>query len=282
LAFFACPRRIRLEFGADVVTGYRTLNCGANYLHWLHPLSPYRDDKASGKLPLHPNGGAPDYGDWLAWWGFDGAPALPLILWNGRRREAGDLIVRVGVEAFGYDMDKSKARQWLEARLPWVAIHDQAHGGLKAIVREVVAGADVAAKAVRFAAKIALFGEPNDGGYRMPSTLAMDSLKEPGDWFWTETQRPCEALLEEIARDLKLDPQRLVEHKRSWLQLLRGQALRIFDETVDFEALSLVNPRRVLYARRQLAFAFADHPKAAVRAALNLAATALPAKTGQI
>ena len=91
LAFFACPRRIRLTFeeASDgvVVTGYRTLNYGANYLAWLHPLSPYRNDKTSGKLPVHPNAGGADYGDWLAWWGFNGAPATSSELWGQRRAE---------------------------------------------------------------------------------------------------------------------------------------------------------------------------------------------------
>jgi CRISPR system Cascade subunit CasA len=278
LAFFACPRRIRLEFDA-IVTGYRTLNYGANYLHWLHPLSPYRDDKTSGKLPLHPNAGASDYGDWLAWWGFNGAPALPLVLWKARRAEARGALAREGIEAVGYDMDNMKARQWLEARFPWVAVHDQAHGALKTTISELIGGADAAARAIRFAAKIALFGQAKESGYRLPDTLSMDALKEPGERLWSETQSPFEDLLGEVVDQLKDGPQPTIGHKEAWLKALRGHALRIFDETVDFDGMSAVNPRRLLYARDQLAFAFADHPKAAVRKALNLAATVKPAKT---
>jgi CRISPR system Cascade subunit CasA len=280
LAFFACPRRIRLEFAADAVaTGYRTLNYGANYLHWLHPLSPYRDDKVSGKLPLHPNAGASDYGDWLAWWGFNGTPALPLVLWKERRAEAQGSLAWVGLEAVGYDMDNMKARQWLDARFPWVPVHDQARGALKATLHELIGGADAAARAVRFAAKIALFGQAKDSGYRLPDTLSMDALKEPGERLWSETQTPFEGLLGNVVELLKDGPQPTIGYKEAWLKTLRGCALKIFDETVDLEGMSAANPRRLLYARDQLAFAFADHPKAAVRKALGLSATVKPAKT---
>jgi hypothetical protein len=49
--------------------------------------------------------------------------------------------------------------------------------------------------------------------------------------------------------------------------------LRIFDETVDLDGLTDADPRRLLYARSQLSFALADHPKAAVLKALGIQAT---------
>ncbi|WP_239517465.1 type I-E CRISPR-associated protein Cse1/CasA, partial [Proteus mirabilis] len=84
-----------------------------NYVSWPHPLSPYRNDKKAGKLPLHPHAGPSDYGDWIAWWGLKGEddqPALPLRLWRHRRAEVQDLLAAGGeaVEAFGFDMDNMK------------------------------------------------------------------------------------------------------------------------------------------------------------------------------
>lgn len=283
LAFFACPRRIRLIFedpGEGVVaTGYRTLNYGANYLSWLHPLSPYREDKSSGKLPLHPNAGASDYGDWLAWWGFNGAPAQSSTFWAERLDQTGGRVSRTQVEAFGYDMDNMKARQWLETRLPWVDAHE---GELRNAVKLLIAGSDESARALRRAVKTALFGQRQDDGYRLPENLPMDALPEPGDRFWLETQGPFEALLDRLIPRLQ-DGTRspTAEFRRDWLGVLHARALAIFDDTVDLDGLTNAEPRRLLYARGQLQFAFADHPKATVRKALDLSATVKPNKSGR-
>lgn len=282
LAFFACPRRIRLIFEetADgvVASGYRTLNYGANYLAWLHPLSPYRDDKASGKLPLHPNAGGADYGDWLAWWGFNGAPAYSMTLWRARQDQATSLIARTQVEAFGYDMDNMKARQWLEARLPWVDTHE---GELCNAVKLLIAGSDESARALRRAVKTALFGQRQDDGYRLPKELPMDAVPEPADRFWLETQSPFETLLDGMIDHLKADTRApTAEFRRQWLGVLHTRALAIFDDTVDLDGLTDAEPRRLLHARGQLQFAFADNPKAPVLKALDLAAT-VKAKTAK-
>lgn len=284
LALFACPRRIRLIFEETaqgvVAAGYRTLNYGANYLSWEHPLSPYRNDKTSGKLPLHPNGGASDYGDWLAWWGFNGAPAYSTTLWRGRWEQIVGLLDRTQVEAFGYDMDNMKARQWLEARLPWVNAHE---AELRKAVTLLIAGSDESARALRRAVKIALFGQRQDDGYRLPENLPMDALPEPADRFWLETQAPFEALLDRVIDHLA-DGVRAptADFRRQWLGVLHAHALAVFDDTVDLDGLIAADPRRLLHARGQLQFAFADHPKAAVLKALDLTATLKPDKPARV
>lgn len=280
LAFFACPRRIRLIFeetGEGVIaTGYRTLKYGANYLSWLHPLSPYRNDKVSGKLPLHPNAGASDYGDWLAWWGFNGAPAQASTLWAERLIQTEGRVARTLVEAFGYDMDNMKARQWLEARLHWVDAHE---GELRDAVKRLIDGADESARALRRAVKTAQFGQRQDDRYRLPENLPFNALPEPADRFWLETQGPFEVLLDRLILRLR-DGVRAptAELRREWLDVLHTRALAIFDNTVDLDGLTNAEPRRLLYARGQLQFAFADHPKAPVLKALDLSATVKPDK----
>lgn len=284
LAFFACPRRIRLIFEATtegvVAAGYRTLNYGANYLLWRHPLSPYRNDKTSGKLPLHPNAGASDYGDWVAWWGFkdlaEPTPATCLETWNQRREQTGGLVDRTQVEAFGYDMDNMKARQWLEARLPWVTAHE---GELRNAVSRLIAGSDESARTLRRAVKTALYGQRQDAGYRLPESLPIDTLPEPADRFWLETQAPFEALLDRVIDHLKDDTRApTADYRREWLGVLRERALAIFDDAVDLDGMTDAEPRRLLHARGQLQFAFTDHPKAAVLKALDLLATVKPDK----
>ena len=276
LAFFACPRRIRLVFAGDgpdrVATGYRTQNYGADYLHWRHPLSPYRRDKASGLLPIHPNAGASDYGDWLAWWGFDGEPADCTILWKTRRSQLRGLLAPVQqIQAFGYDMDNMKARQWLEARLPWISSNE---AELASAVRQLISGSDLTARAVRKYAKMALYGQRNDSGYRLPEKLPLDALPEPGERLWSETEPEFVACLDQLIARLQDGADRTADLRQNWLTTLRRKALQIFDETVDLDGLTDAEPRRLLWSRDKLQFELADHHKAPVLKALGLEASA--------
>ena len=47
-AFFAMPRRLRLQFEGDGVSGVVQKPHGTNYQGWVHPLSPYYRQKAGG------------------------------------------------------------------------------------------------------------------------------------------------------------------------------------------------------------------------------------------
>lgn len=298
LVFFACPRRIRLEFADDAVcafggpkgrgaTGYRTLNYGPNYVSWLHPLSPYRHDKKAGLLPLHPHAGPADYGDWIAWWGLRGAEdrvAEPLKLWFGRRERIEILLQPGGdsVEAMGFDMDNMKARQWLEARFPWVSAHEEAHEELRQLLVATIAAADAAARAVRFAVRIAWFGLPRETGYRLPETQDIDAVPEPAERLWRDTEADFRVLLTAMLARFKDGAAATGDLRRRWRDTLRQRALAIFDDTVDLDGLTDVNPRRLLWARQGLIFAFSDHAKADVRRALNLAPAVKVPKTREV
>ncbi|MDZ5649991.1 type I-E CRISPR-associated protein Cse1/CasA [Nitrospirillum sp. BR 11828] len=265
MAFFACPRRIRLVFGAaegacglgggrgPLVTGYRTLNYGASYASgWQHPLSPYREDKKAGLLPLHPQAGASDYGDWLAWWGLRGAPARVVALWQDRRDEIEDQLGHEGVRALGFDMDNMKARQWLEMRLPWVPVQGDEGKALSAALLAAAEAAEATAQAVRFAAKLALYGQRQGHGYRLPETLPLDALPEPAERLWRETEGAFRALV--TALRLRHRESLAADHdlREGWTSTLRAAAWRIFDETVDLDGLTDQSPHRLLYARDDL------------------------------
>lgn len=290
LAFFACPRRIRLEFAENkrcdlggttgaAVIGFRTQNYGANYVTWQHPLSPYREDKKSGLLPLHPKSGPSDYGDWAAWWGFDGKAAEAIVLWGERGKKLRHHLEPVfGIEAFGFDMDNMKARQWLNARFPWVPIEKKAQSGLKEGLQQAIAAADEAAKAVRTFVKIALYGQAKDSYYRLPETLGMDARREPAQQLWRESEADFKDYLKQLLDRLTDDTSRTTDLKEKWLLTLRAHAFRTFEDHVDMDGLTDADPRRLLWARDQLSFAFADHTKASVRKALGLAVTPKPSK----
>ena len=291
LAFFACPRRIRLDFAADVTCdlsgargpgaiGFRTQNYGANYTHWRHPLSPYRQDKKSGLLPQHPQAGAAHYGDWLAWWGFGGKPAETLILWNRRRRKVEHLLEDApDIAAFGFDMDNMKARQWLDARLPWVPLSDdETATALREALEQLISATDTAARSLTRNAKLALYGLPSGNSYKLPETLSLDALREPSERLWQDTETDFRAALAKLLHLFRNGPERTAQLRQDWLQLLRRHTLRIFDETVDVDGLTTENPHRLLWARNSLSLDFADHAKAGVLKALNLAPAPKPKK----
>jgi CRISPR system Cascade subunit CasA len=266
LAFFACPRRIRLIIppgdgvcaltgnSGPIATGLRTVNYGANYLAWTHPLSPYRQDKKSGALPLHPHAGASDYGDCAAWWGLEDEPALVLRLWESRRKKVRALVGPEGVEAFGFDMDNMKARQWLEVRLPWAPVYGQDGKDLRELLRQIIAASDEAARALRYAVKIALFGQrQKTGGYRLPDTLPRDALPEPAEQLWRTTDGDFRALVDGLVAtvDGGAGPETL-DLKSQWLTQLRRRGLSLFAEAVDLDGLTDGNPHRLLWAREKL------------------------------
>ena len=61
-AFFAMPRRLRLMYEDETVTGVVQRRYGTNYALWQHPLSPYyRQKPGTELLPVHPKPGKVSY-----------------------------------------------------------------------------------------------------------------------------------------------------------------------------------------------------------------------------
>lgn len=284
LAFFACPRRIRLDFSADAVcsisgksgpaaSALRTQNYGAWYQHWQHPLSPYRTDKKQGLLPVHPHAGPSHYGDWLAWWGMgEGRPAKCQELWEKRRKLVGVKVEEpTAIEAVGFDIDKAKARQWVQTSVPWVPLHNENAAAFQDAVNMLIDAADKAAKAINGNAKIALFGIKKDDIYRLPESLSMDAMRTPGECLWSDSEARFRGLLQDILARLESDEWApTTDLYETWLRYLRDLSLRIFDDTIDMDGLTATMYQRALWARHRLSHEFSQLPKASVAAALKL------------
>lgn len=286
LAFFATPRRIRLEFvhgicslsGREgiVVKSYRTQNYGANYPTntWQHPLSPYYADKKEGYLPLHPNAGQATYRDWLSWWGakVGSKAAKPIIQWNERKRQVNSIFQSAEyITAMGFDMDNMKARQWLSAAIPFIPIYDDIFfaKNLKPEIQVLISASDEAARACTRFAKLAIYGQKTDNGYKLPDNLNMDSLKEIGDSLWQETENDFRENVIELLNLIE-NNKNTMELRDKWRRKLANRALRIFEQFVDIDGLMDENPHRILWARKLLAMEFVNGKKAAVTQALNL------------
>ena len=131
--YWAMPRRIRIQWGTstrghcdicgllsnELVTHYYTRNYGTNYTGpWRHPLTPYREDNTGNHLPQQVQPGGFSYQHWLGMTGDIGASAKVVSRYHNLGRKD----AQFRLYAFGYDMDKMKARCWDETTYPLITM----------------------------------------------------------------------------------------------------------------------------------------------------------------
>lgn len=262
--YWAMPRRIRLDTASEdagqcdccdrtsksLFIRYATKNYGLNYKGaWNHPLSPYYETK-EGWLPLHPQPDGLGYRHWLAW-------TLGAASERQTTRVA-DVVTRaltlpnrstggpLRLWAFGYDMDKMKARCWYESTLPVYGLGDcsnDARGSVRAEVGRWLAAAELAGSYLRGAVKDAWFSADARGEFGHVDAT-----------FWAATEsafyKQLQALIDTLAAntDHPAPPAR-----EAWHAVLTRTALSLFDDNfVGTGAVDRQNPRRAALAHRQL------------------------------
>jgi CRISPR system Cascade subunit CasA len=262
--YWAMPRRIRLDFSATLASEcgvcgrhsdallqrYVTRNYGLNYKGaWNHPLSPYYQN-GDDWLPMHPQPGGIGYRHWLGWvlGQVEGnksiRPARVVSHLCERRRRDAEGQLRLW--AFGYDMDKMKARCWYEAQLPLYGLTEcqvDAQREVEEAVRPLLAGAELTVFFLRSAVKQAWFGDEARGDFSV-----IDAS------FWSATELAFYRLLrravEHARRDSEGDSLAL---GMEWHDELRRVVPRMFDhQFVGAGAVERQNPRRVAEAHHQL------------------------------
>ncbi|MBI5316267.1 MAG: type I-E CRISPR-associated protein Cse1/CasA [Nitrospirae bacterium] len=253
--FWTMPRRIRLHFekgekmaccdlcGAEVSCVCRhfvTKNYGVSYEGFEHPLSPhYVEDGVASSV--HPQPGGIGYRHWLGLVesSIDGnrerRPAKVIEQFRSVAREDARLW------AFGFDMDKMKARCWYEATMPIIIVPREIEVSFKGQVEHMVRGASWVAQILRWRIKDVLLDKENNRG----------DLSFIQNHFWGATEagfyehvRRLRATLSTPSGDLSVT--------ESWLATLRLAAFSVFDhyaQTGDFDA---ADPRRVAVARNDL------------------------------
>ena len=264
-AYWAMPRRIRLDFdtvlaGSCGICGrsskvlirrYNEKTNGLNYpsILWEHPLSPYRQAK-DGWLPLRPQPGGIGYRHWLAWvlgLSSDKKKQRPARVVEHfleyRRRQVGG---QLRLWAFGYNMNKDKARCWYESHLPLYGLADCEREAQRRVESEVgvwLGGAEMAAFCLREAVKDAWFSGDARGDFSV-----IDAS------FWSRTEpdfyRQLKGLIETArdAHDFDALPVR-----EAWQLLLIKTATDLFDnEFVGAGAIERQNPHRAAKAFQQL------------------------------
>jgi CRISPR system Cascade subunit CasA len=265
--FWGMPRRIRIDLeqatqgdcqccgrqSENLITRYITKAKGFDYKGgWLHPLSPYYENKPGELLPLHPQPGGIGYKHWLPWLlGLQGdkkkmQPALNISYALDSNRLQGK---QCRLWAFGYDMDSMKARCWYESTLPLYNLADKNSDGRNLIQREVsrwLESADYASFLLRSAVKSAWFG---------------DNAEARGDYsfidnsFWSRTENSFYSqlhILIEQARDEDNDPV-LIPVREQWRDVLIKTAIHLFDsDLVGVAPIEQQNPRRTAEAYNRL------------------------------
>lgn len=240
--YWGMPRRIRLLFEeADgrccgltgerdsfLVRTYRTKNYGTHYSEaFAHPLTPYyrRKEKPTIGLPVHPRPGGISYRHWpgLVFPSADGLrdAAQTVRHWRERRHEVS---APMRMLAFGYDMDKMKARAWVESEMPlWLLNDEDARIQFARFVDDMINGAGTVAGRLTSAVKEALYERPTD---------AHGDYGYIAERFYRDTEAEFHHMLDEAAEtfasDLDVDDP-VIPLRRTWLRVMKDAALQLFD-----------------------------------------------------
>lgn len=266
--YWAMPRRFRLDIeskearcdlcGQETersVRHIRARNYGNNYDGpWLHPLTPYRrDPKQPQQPPLSIKGqpGGLGYRHWESLVFEDAEkegnlPALNVTAYAAKVDECeaeGIALPRVArLWAFGFDLDKAKARGWVGTQLPFLALPEKQQDRLQNWLGAVVGYAKEVCWQLRRSAKEAWFKRPSE---------AKGDLEYIDARFWERTEQRFYELLSELGRrllddDIKRLPTDIAE---LWYVEVRRQALAIFDDLTISGPAEALNMKRITKAR---------------------------------
>lgn len=265
--YWAMPRRIRLDFQHAaqgvcdlcgqpdrlLVSRYITRNYGLNYKGpWRHPLSPYYSAKpGESPLPVHAGSDGLGYRHWLGWvlGSADGTrnvmPARVVSAALSRDAEA-----PLRLWAFGYDMDKMKARGWYEGTFPLFRLppsFTDAHKHLGDIVAQLLAAASLAAFALRIHLRDVWFG----AGEARGNLGFIDAS------FWSATERAFFQHLQEAAALVRAhdgwpSPEQTLPLREAWVGELRRGAFSLFHRYAASGNVEACHPERLADAHRKL------------------------------
>lgn len=259
--FWGMPRRIRIEqdeieegicdlcggSSTHLVRKYQTKNRGINYsTEWLHTLTPYRKNNSGEYFPaLGSRVKAVSYRYWLGLVQNDPDSQLEsaAVVHAFRYDRQPDLPeVPFRLWAFGYDMDKMKARCWYEGTMPLISVNPSVRADYEVVTAQLIKVALLVANVTRKAIIKALFPE---------KTVVKGDISVIEGRFWKDT----ESQFYRILNDLKVameEGREVVELKQEWLHSIREEAEKLFDEYSQSTLIGVANPSRIATARRDL------------------------------
>ncbi len=261
--YWGMPRRIRLHFedlenqqcgltrarDTIMVRQFKTKTYGTNYSEgFQHPLTPYfrKSAKKTTKLPEHPNPGGFSYRLWpkLTVPSRDGLrePAQTIRHWL-HTRAPGNATARIF--AFGYDMDKMKARAWVEGEMPLLNFDETMRDQLETFINRATEGANTVAELLTCTVKRALYKR-----FKVPGDFRFVSER-----FYRDTEAAFYSMLSDSKRyieDHLDDDNPTDEPLKQWASVIAKAAPRLFDEFSDTGGMEHRDMRRLVAARHHL------------------------------
>ncbi len=254
---WAMPRRIRLDWehtcagtcdicGAQsdqLVTQYMTQNYGVNYNGpWKHPLSPHSlDKKDNTPIPRHPQPGGMSYRHWLRFVADEELSEAAKVITAFNKRNPNEKL-QLRLWAFGYDMDKMKARCWYETTYPLYQLNE----GIRVVFIEraqaLVSAAVEVSSFVRSTIKDAWFKRPGDA--KGDTSFLIEA-------FFQHTEIAFFGRLNRLRDELASGSDGIVV-LNAWHGELKHAALKLFDYWAARGDVSVVNPRRIAMAHKKL------------------------------
>lgn len=254
--FFGMPRRLQLTLEDDIVTGVIQKPWGTEYDGWLHPLTPYYQDKTGAWLPQHPRPGVFGYRQWrgVVMEGRKGDAlrrAMTLETHDRRLRATGrGSEPSASVLVAGWSMDNMKPREFILSRAPILHLTPDALDRVTAMIE----AAEAAGLALRHALK------PVVGSDDAKKTV-LSMLHER---FFTETEGAFLTALSQV--------EQVSSVAQTWLDNLKEAAMTIFHEQAvsGLDQRDMKSVSEVVQARGRLLGFFAGRGKAGQKVLADL------------
>ena len=275
--FWGMPRRIRLAFVANtdgrpcdltgrvdetIVVGLTTKNYGINYTGWQHQLTPHYRVKPTAveSLPVHAPEGRLGFRHWLGmtYRNSEGTSIPARAISDFLNERAADIEPTARREATifaaGFAMDNAKAISFAEADMPLHATADpELRQRIASLAERAVGSVRDVEWLVGASVRRALYARDPKAG-----ASTVENAKER---LWDMLEGEFHALLDRAVQVLRgPEPEKDITalHER-WLQTIRQRAFTIFDDTAPLDAFSIINPERIVEARRSLSLALAGY-----------------------
>lgn len=295
--FWATPRRIRLDVekvesglcdvcplpSDSLIAEYKEVNKGTEYRSPMkHPLSPFdkkirktrKKDEARNKALLTKPGGV-SYRHWLglvvnnADEGIEPARIVHEFIQRGQSEW------QFRLWAFGYDMDKMKARCWYESKMPLITVNSGRTDDYEQTIARLINAANVIAVNTKIAVKRVMHGQPEFDTvgrkirwkYRDIKNLPYEEEKAEKriensvrgvpsfmlleTTFWQATESVFYEVLYGLSNCIR-DRSDRQEFLERWQETLSREALRLFDLFVLSGHIEDMKTKHIVLARNEL------------------------------
>lgn len=218
---------------------------------WRHTLTPYYENK-DDKLPVHCNPGGITYRDWLGIVQTDkehGREIARVVAQFHYRNIDIESLDEMRIWAFGFDLDRVKARCWYDSTMPIITVPEALRDRFAISAAQIVKAANYIAPAVHRQVKEGLYkSEGGQGAVPKSKKADVTVVKRR---FWKETEPLFYDTLDRIHHTLE-SGEDLRPLKEEWVRQVRDQALKLFDFYAQTEYVDVHRPKRIVAARKKL------------------------------